>query len=336
MDTEGVEGIVVTEFGFDDGDGEVADDTADSADDQGRKGSDEASCRCDGNQAGDAARSGTEDGRFTLDNPFDGNPGDGSCRSGSLRSDEGAGSQSVGAERTAGIETEPAEPEKSRTEDGHGQVMRNHGDFPIAIAFAQEDAEGQARNTGEDVDDQAAGEVEGTEFSQEAAAPDPVCHGVVDEDSPEQDEDDESVELHAFGESAGDQGRCDDGEHALEGDESHFRNRPVFQDSHADAGKTDFIKRTDETINIRTESHGIADEDPFYGNHGDDEEALHNRRQDVLVADHAAVEEAKARCHDEYQGCADEDPGRIACIDRPRIGSEGCRRCHEQTREQHS
>ena len=74
-----------------------------------------------------------------------------------------------------------------------------------------------------------------------------------------------------------------------------------------------------------------SDEDPFYGNHGDDEETLHDRRQDVLIADHAAIEEAQARCHDEYQGGADEDPGRIACIDRPRIGSEGCRRCHEQT-----
>ena len=214
--------------------------------------------------------------------------------------------------------------------------MRNHGDFPIAIAFAQEDAERQARDTGEDVDDQAAGEVQGAEFSQEAAAPDPVCHGVVNEDGPEQDEDDESVELHAFRKGPCNQGRSNDGEHALESDESHFRNGPVFQDGHADTGQADFIKRTDETINICAECHGVADEDPFYGNHGDDEETLHDRRQDVLIADHAAIEEAQARCHDEYQGGADEDPGRIACIDRPRIGSEGCRRCHEQTREQHS
>ena len=214
--------------------------------------------------------------------------------------------------------------------------MRNHGDFPIAIAFAQEDAEGQARDTGEDVDDQAASEVQGAEFSQEAAAPDPMCHGVVNEDGPEQDEDDESVELHAFGKSAGNQGRCDDGEHALEGDESHFRNSPVFQDGHADTGKADFIKRTDETINICAEGHGIANENPFYRNHGDDEETLHNRRQDVLIADHAAIEEAQARRHNEDQGSTDENPGRITCIDRSRIGSEGCRRCHEQTREQHS
>lgn len=115
-----------------------------------------------------------------------------------------------------------------------------------------------------------------------------------------------------------------------------FDNSPVFQNGHADTGQADFIKRTDETINICAECHGVADEDPFYGNHGDDEETLHDRRQDVLVADHAAIEEAQARCHDEYQGGADEDPGRIACIDRPRIGSECCRRCHEQTREQHS
>ena len=48
MNPEGVERIVIADLGLDDGDGDVADDTADGADEKGRKGCDEACCRGNG------------------------------------------------------------------------------------------------------------------------------------------------------------------------------------------------------------------------------------------------------------------------------------------------
>ena len=67
VNPEGIEGIVVAEFGLDDGDSDIADNAADSPDNEGRKGSDEACCRGDGDEACDTSGSGTEDGRFPLD-----------------------------------------------------------------------------------------------------------------------------------------------------------------------------------------------------------------------------------------------------------------------------
>ena len=184
------------------------------------------------------------------------------------------------------------------------------------------------------MNDQAAGKVEGAELGQEAAAPDPVGHGIINKERPNKDEGDKGMKLHAFGKGAGNQGRRDDGKHALEGDEGQFRNRSVVEDGHADTGKAYFIKRPDETVNVGTEGHGIADENPFDGNHGDDEEALHNRCQYVFIADHAAVEEAQSRCHEKYQGRTDEHPGGIAWIYRSRGRRKNGRRCCEKTRQQ--
>ena len=91
------------------------------------------------------------------------------------------------------------------------------------------------------MNNQAAGKVESAELGQEAAAPYPVGHGIVNEDSPEQDEHCKRMEFHPFGKRAGNQGRRNNGEHALEGDESQFGNRAVSQDGHADARQAYFV-----------------------------------------------------------------------------------------------
>ena len=142
--------------------------------------------------------------------------------------------------------------------------MRQDSRLAIAAALAEQDAKRQAGHTRKDVNDEAACEVERAELGEEAAAPDPVSHRVVDEDGPEQDEQGEAGELHALSESTGDQCRRDDGEHALEGHESQLRNRTAFQDVHANASQADFIEGTDETVDICTEGHGIAEDNPLH------------------------------------------------------------------------
>ena len=76
----------------------------------------------------------------------------------------------------------------------------------------------------------------------------------------------------------------------------------------------DLVEAADEAADVRAERHGITEDDPLNGDHRDDEETLHDGRQDVLAADHAAVEERETRCHYKDQGCTDEHPGRIASV----------------------
>ena len=314
MDAERIEGIIVAHFLFEHRHGEVADAAADEADQDSRHRLDKAGCRRDGDKARDAAGRCAEHRRLAAAHPLKEHPADrrGRCRA--LRSDEGICCEAVRAERRARIETEPAEPEKRRAEHRHRQIVRQHGRLAIALALANQHAEREARDTRENVDDEAASEVERAELREEAAAPDPMCHRVVDQDRPEQDEQRERAELHALGKRSRDERRRDDGEHALERDEREFRNRAALEHVEADIGKPEFLEAADEATHIRAERHRVAENHPLHRNHRHDEEALHDGREHILAADHAAVEEPEAGGHDEYQGRADEDPGRIARV----------------------
>ena len=83
-----------------------------------------------------------------------------------------------------------------------------------------------AEKPGRDVDHRAAGEVERPHLAEPADGsglavglgidrPDPVGQRVVDERGPQQDEQAVRPEADALGEGPADQGRRDDGEHAL-------------------------------------------------------------------------------------------------------------------------
>ena len=164
------------------------------------------------------------------------------------------------------------------------------------------------------MDDKAASKVERTEFGEEATAPYPVSHWIVDQDCPKQDEYSKSGEFHTLCKCTSNQCRCNNGEHALKSDEGELRNRAVFEDIHADTGEAHLVEAADEAVDIGAKCHSIADKHPLDGNHRNDEKALHDRCQNVFAADHASVKESKSRGHDEDQGCTDEDPGRISRI----------------------
>ena len=86
---------------------------------------------------------------------------------------------------------------------------------------------GQRGDPGDGVHHDAAREVEHAPLLQQAAAPDHVDEGEVDEQQPANEEDQVGAEPHAVGERAGDQGRGDDGEHHLVREEHEVRNRWV-------------------------------------------------------------------------------------------------------------
>jgi hypothetical protein len=91
----------------------------------------------------------------------------------------------------------------------------------VAATLAEHDGCDQTGDTGIDVHHGATGEIEHAPVPHQAAvaAPHHVCDRRIDEGEPERHEHQHGREFHALGESADDQGRRDDREGQLEGDE---------------------------------------------------------------------------------------------------------------------
>ena len=99
------------------------------------------------------------------------------------------------------------------------------GAVAVALALAHHQGRGQGGDTGVDVDDGAAGKIQGPQALEPAAVtPDPVGHRIIDQGGPEDHEDQKSAEFHALGKGAGDQGRGNDGKHGLVNHEGLMRN----------------------------------------------------------------------------------------------------------------
>src|SRR5205085_10925653 len=73
---------------------------------------------------------------------------------------------------------------------------------------------------------------------------------------------------------------------------------------------------TDEAgASVRGERERVAPEDPLHGEEAEDEERGREGRQDVLLPDEPAVEEAERRGHEHDERGGDEEPGRVAGVD---------------------
>ena len=164
------------------------------------------------------------------------------------------------------------------------------------------------------MDNKTAGKVESTEFGEEAAAPYPMGHGIIDEDCPQKDEYRKCSKFHAFGKRTRDECRRQCGKHALEGDKRQFRDCAALQHFQTDARQADFVEIADKAVYIGAKGHRIANKDKFNRDKSQYKETLHNRCEYVLAPHHAAIEEGKTRCHDKDQSGADEYPCGIASI----------------------
>ena len=181
--------------------------------------------------------------------------------------DKGGGRQAVGGQGTAGIEAEPAEPEHRGAQDGHGQVVGMKGFMAVAFAFPDDERRGQGGNPGIDVDDGAAGEIQGPQVAEPAAdPPDPVGHRVINQGRPEQGENQEGGEFHPFGKGAGDQGRGDDGKHQLKNHKGLVRNGGgiILERRRPDSRETEPVQAADDPVQGGAEGVAVAPEDPFH------------------------------------------------------------------------
>ena len=166
------------------------------------------------------------------------------------------------------------------------------------------------------MNDRAPGEVkrrnvQAGSVEQAAHAPHHVGHGTVDEDGPEGEKESHGAELHALGESSGDEGGGDDGEHELVDHVGLLGNggSVVGVGSECDTAEKEVLKAADKEVSV-AEGERITDDCPDDSDQAHHGKTLHHGAEDVLSADKAAVEEGETGAgHEQDEGGGDEHPG---------------------------
>src|SRR3546814_21124365 len=98
-------------------------------------------------------------------------PGQSCGSSGDESVDHRERGRTIGFERRTGIEAEPADPQQAGADQRHRQRMRSDDFLLVTEAFAEQETADQRRNTGVDMADGTAGEIESAHIEQKAIAP---------------------------------------------------------------------------------------------------------------------------------------------------------------------
>ena len=264
---------------------------------------DEARRWRDRDEARNRARGDAQHRRLALGHPLGEHPGQ--CGNGGreLRDDHRHAGAAVGGNCGTRVEAEPAHPQQRGADQRQRQVVRRHRLLAVTDPLAEHQRADQARDTGVDVHDRAAGEIEHALGRPVAGRlPHHVRDRRVDKERPQAHEPQHRRELHAIGEGAGDQRGRDDRERHLERHVDRLGNREP-EVRHADlpgvlleqhAVEEQSVEAADERA-AGHERQAVTGDHPEHCDQAGDREALHHRRQHVLLAHHAAVEEREAR-----------------------------------------
>ncbi len=281
----------------------------------------------DRDEAGDGSGSSAQCGRVTITDLLDEQPAEHRSRRGDLGVHEGHRGCAVRTEGRAGVEAEPAEPQQSGAKHHQRKAVRAHLVPTPAHPLAEHDREGETGCAGVDVDRSTAGEVEHAPLGQPtgpvavriAEAEDPVRNREVDNGDPHRDEDGPGTELGPVRDRSRDERGRDHREHQLERREDEDRDRvlpTVDRDLVEHVAQTDSAEVADEAVGVFVaERQREAEQHPQRGDDADRQHAHHQHVEHGLGADHAAVEEGKARGHEQHERGAHEDPGGVACVD---------------------
>ena len=267
---------------------------------------DEARRRGDGHETRDRAARRADRAELLVMDVLRQDPGHGRCRGRGVGGHERRGRERAGRECRTGVEAEPAEPQQTRTEDGHGHVVRIHL-LVARPALADDECDDECGDAGRDVDDGATREVKRAHLVQPATGrPDHVGQRRVDEERPEEREYHERAEALALGEGPRDEARRDGREHQLEGGEQDERDgRAVGRvGCSTDIHEAGVVEPANELVAVR-EGQREPDQDPHDADERQAEEAVHDGRQHVLATDETAVEQRQARQHQHHQGRGD-------------------------------
>ncbi|KWV88471.1 hypothetical protein PFLmoz3_01366 [Pseudomonas fluorescens] len=328
MHAEGVQGVVITQFALEAGRAEEAHHTGDQTNHQGAHRAHGASRWCHGDEAGDHARGDTQCAWLAVGDPLGKHPAQGRSCGSDLSYQHRHARGAVGRRSGTGVEAKPADPQHGRAHQGIAQVMRGHRGGGEAFALAEHDARHQASHTRVDVHNGAAGEVQHAPVPHQAAiaAPDHVRNRRIDQGEPDSHEDQHRGELHTLSESTDDQRRSNDGKGHLEGDEHGFRKqrRRPGDAGWGDTRQERLAHAAEEGIEVDhtlfhtggIERDAVAVDNPQDADQASDGEALHHHRQNILGADHAAVEQRQARDgHEQHQRGGGKHPGGVAGIE---------------------
>ena len=122
MDREDIEGVVGADEELELR-RNIAAESTDNAEDDGRPGRNETRGRGDGDETGDGARAETDDGPFLLEAVIEQHPGDGTRGCGEVGDDASHDGAEVRGEGRAAVEAEPAHPEKDGAKDDMRHIV---------------------------------------------------------------------------------------------------------------------------------------------------------------------------------------------------------------------
>ncbi len=334
-----------------------AGEAGDGAEHHATDDADVAGGRSDGDEAGDGTRSGAQHRGLALHQRFTGTPGQHRSRGRQEGVQERQRGTATGFERRAGVEAEPAHPQQRGTDHRQRQRVRREGFLAVADALADQVRTHEAGDSGVDVHDGTAREVERAPLPDHAGGgvhlvddvgagvgvrtlpePDHVGDRQVAEREPQHHEDQHGRELDAFRERADDQAAGDGREGGLEHDVSQFRDHHALAerrrigegagDRIEDPAQEQPAESADELVAFR-ERQAVAVDEPEDDDQREGDEHLHQHGQHVLAAHQAAVEQRQAgdRHHDdEHRG--DQHPGGVTLVDGlddRRRGRRACR-----------
>ena len=173
-----------------------------------------------------------------------------------------------------------------------------------------------------------AGKIQYAHGAEEAAAPDPVGKRNVDEHEPADGKQKIGREPHAVGDRTRHQRHRDDRKRHLVEHEQAFRNRlrRGIDAVHRHPREKPAIERP-KPGTVADEDQRIAERHPENRNDGNRCEALRHRRQHVLLAHHAGIEQRQTRYgHHQHQRRRNDHPGGVGGADVRRFGKGRCRK----------
>jgi len=320
---EGIERVIVANLPLEHRDREVADGAHDEAHEQRSPGLHETGGRGDHDETGDQTRAGADEGRLAVAQLLDEHPADHGSGGSHGGVEQGEAGDAIGGELGTGVEAEPAEPQETGAQHDERGVVRTIGHQTVAAATAKEQAEHETGDAGADMDDIAAGEVEGADHIADEGTlttPHHVREGRVDQQQPGGDERDHRTELHAPGERTGDDGHGDDREHHLEGDVDDGGIRVRARRRAGDGGRgrpgeEELVEPADDGIGaIAAVGDGPAGDHPQDADDADRGDGHEHGVHRVLTPRETPIEERQAWCHEEHQGRADEHESGTARI----------------------
>ena len=190
----------------------------------------------------------------------------------------------------------------------------------VAVALPEIQGANEGGDSGSDVYDRAAGEIEGSDgaaevgIQQAAFAPDHMCHGEVNDEGPQRGEHQHGAEFHALGIGARNEGGSDDGEHELIDHECGLRDggRVIGVGVFANAVQEQVLQASDEGSAFG-ENEAVAGDRPDHCNDGHHDEAMHHGAEHILSPYKTSVKERETWTgHHENQSGAHEHPGVVA------------------------